>query len=216
MIFLIPFQRETTYDLRPVRNSTIQRAGTGGSLTPLNRPGDHWEIEIDPGPLATLYGRSLLADLVRGVGQKARLLIPQRGIDVGAPGGTPVPHSDGSWFSDGAGYASYSPRVKGDGQSGDTLIVRDVTPHYAIRKGMFLTVVTAEGPTLHIVTKEAVADGGGDLTIPIWPMMWREPVDDDRVELAQPYMEGFIVDDGGQQSGVFRSVRTDSFTIEEG
>lgn len=214
-LFIPRLHRLVGYDLKPVRNSVVQRAGTGGSLSPINRAGDHWSVEIDVGAMAALCGRSLLADIVRGVGERVRVPIPQVGIDVGAVEFGSVPHSDGSYFSDGAGYRS-PPCVKGDGQAGSVLALQTLVPGSVVKKGLFFTLETAAGSSAHIVTAAATADADGDLSLPFWPMLWRPPADGDVVEMLNPYLEGFVIDEGGQSSGLFASVRTDSFVVEEG
>lgn len=210
-------RRSTAYELRAVRNSEVQRAGTGGSLSPLTRSGDHWAVEVDVGVLATMCGRALLADLVRGVGERIRVPIPQYGFEIGLPGGTSsVPHSDGSYFSDGTGYAPITPRVSGAGQAGTSLSLDGMTPGYLVKKGLFFTLETTFGSSAHIITAEATANTLGQATIEFWPMLWLEPSDLDSLEMFEPYIEGLLVDEGGQSSGLFRSVTTGSFTIEEG
>lgn len=187
--------RGAQYALRHIRNSQVQRSGTGGSVTGLNRPGDHWAVEVDPGVLGTACGRALLADIVRGSGERLRVPLPQPGVDVGPIG---------------------APRVKGAGQSGSTLLMDGLTPGIIVRKGYFFTLETTDGPTAHIVTALAVADDEGEATVTFWPMMWLEPADSDVIEMAEPYIEGLIVDDGDQTSGVFAAVTTSPFVIEEG
>ena len=214
-MYLPRLHREMGYELKPVRNSVVQRAGTGGSLTPINRTGDHWSVEIDVGTLSISCGRELLADIVRGPSERIRVMLPQNGIDIGAPGGLVVPHSDGSYFSGGSGYVSRI-SVDGDGQEGNTLAVKLFTPGYVARKGFFFTLETAAGSSAHILTETLVADASGLAELRFWPMLWRPPADNDAVIFSAPYFEGFIVDDGGQSFGVFKSVRTDSFVIEEG
>jgi hypothetical protein len=194
-IILPPASRSTDYQLRPVRNSEPQRAGTGGSLTPLSRLGDHWAVEVAPGVLATLCGRRLLADIVRGVGERIRVPIPQPGLDTGEPG---------------------SSVVRGNGQSGSTLALTRIAPHYPFQKGQFVTVVTAGGASAHILTADVAASAGGEATLSFWPLLWLAPSDGDRVEVRDPFLEGLIVDEGGQSSSSFAAVTTDSFTIEEG
>jgi len=175
-IILPPAARNTDYLIRPVRNSEAQRAGTGGALTSLRRPRDHWAIEIAPGALATSCGRRLLADIVRGVGERIRVPIPQRGLDTGEPG---------------------SPVVRGEGQAGSSLRIFRLA-------------------SAHILTADVVANGSGEAVLSLWPMLWLEPRDGDPVEVRAPYVEGLIVDEGGQASAGFPAVMTDSFTIEEG
>lgn len=194
-IILPPAARNTDYLIRPVRNSEAQRAGTGGSLTSLRRPGDHWAIEIAPGALATTCGRRLLADIVRGVGERIRVPIPQRGLDTGEPG---------------------SPVVRGEGQAGSSLRIFRLPIGHPLIKGQFVTLVTADGASAHILTADVAADSSGEAVLSFWPMLWLEPRDGDPVEVREPYVEGLIVDEGGQASNSFPAVMTDSFTIEEG
>lgn len=194
-IVLPPLARQTEYLLREVLNSEVQRAGTGGSLTPLTRAGDHWAIEIDVRALRTECGRELLADLVRGVANRVRVPIPQPGVDTGAPG---------------------VPRVKGADQAGTSLVLDGLTPQYVIRKGWFFTLETAEGATAHIVAAETVVASNGEVTVSFWPELWLAPADNDLVEIAEPYLEGLVVDRGGQASSQIAAVLTDAFVIEEG
>lgn len=194
-IVLPPLARQTEYLLREVLNSEAQRAGTGGSLSPLSRPGDHWAIEIDVRALSTACGRELLADLVRGVANRVRVPIPQPGVDTGAPG---------------------APRVKGADQAGTSLILDGLTAQYVIRKGWFFTLETAEGASAHIVTAEAIVASNSEVTVNFWPELWLAPSDNDLVEIGEPYLEGMVVDRGGQTSSRIAAVLTDAFVIEEG
>lgn len=195
-IILPTMHRGAAYALKPVTASEVQRSGTGGSLTPLNRTGDHWALEVDVGVLATECGMELLADLVRGTAERIRVPIPQPGVDTGTPG---------------------APAVKGAGQAGSSLILDGLTPQYVLKKGRFLTVETEDGSSAHAITAEVVADADGEVTVSFWPMLWLEPGDNDTVEIAEPYIEGLKVESGVQtSSGRFASVTTDSFVIEEG
>jgi hypothetical protein len=195
MTIILPrLPRGVGYAVRFVRASETQRSSRG-SLTPLNRPGDHWAIEVDPGVLAVSCGRELLVDIARGMGERIRVPIPERGVDKGAPG---------------------SPRVNGADQAGTSLTLDGLTPQYVIRKGWFFTVITPDGPSAHNVAEEVVADADGEATVTFWPELWLEPADNDVIELPEPYIEGLIVDDGDQTSGVFAAVMTDSFVVEEG
>lgn len=186
--------RGTGYAMRAVRASETQRS-SGGSLTPLNRSGDHWAVEVDPGVLATQCGMALLADIVRGMGERIRVPIPQPRVATGTPG---------------------APRVKGAGQAGNSLVLDGLTPAYPLLKGRFLTVETPDGPTAHIIAAQAIVAASGEVTVSFWPSLWNPPSDNDVVEISEPYIEGLIVDDGDVTSGRFAAVTNDAFTIEEG
>lgn len=195
-IILPTLPRGAGYALKFVRASETQRSGTGGSLTPLTRAGDHLAIEVDVGTLAIECGRELLADLARGMGERIRVPIPEPGVDKGAPG---------------------TPLVNGAGQAGTSLILDGLTPQYVVRKGWFFTVVTTDGPSAHVVTAEVAASALGAATVTFWPELWLQPADNDTIVLVDPYIEGLIVDEGNQtSSGYFSAVSTDAFTVEEG
>lgn len=186
--------RGAGYKVRFVRASETQRSGMG-ALTPLNRAGDHFAVEVDPGVLAISCGRELLADLARGMGERIRAPLPEPGVDKDSLG---------------------TPRVKGAGQAGTSLLLDGFEAHQPIRKGWFFTLETSEGSSAHIVTGEVIAAANTEATVAFWPELWLEPGDNDRIEIVEPYVEGLIVDEGGQTSGRFAAVSTDPFVIEEG
>lgn len=183
-------------------------------MTPINRLGDHWAVEIDVGVLQTLCGRALLADIVRGTAGRIRVPIPQRGLAF-SPATSRVPFSDGSTFSDDSMWRVGTAHVKGDGQAGQRLLLEGLAPGYPIQKGRFLTLETSEGSSAHIFTSDAEVSEGGEVVVDFWPILWRQPRDGDHVEIDKPYLEGLVVDAGGQSIDIFASVRTDRFTIEE-
>lgn len=197
MIRLPRLPRGAEYALRHVRNSETQKSGTGGSLTGLNRAGDHWAVEVDPGVLGVACGRELLADIVQGTSQRIRVPLP-------------MPLSAES------GLAIGAPVVVGDEQAGSQLAITGMTPNMFIRKGWFFTLETADGASAHIVTAEVVADADGAVTVSFWPMLWLPPADGDRLEFEAPYLDGLIVDEGDQASSLFKAVRNDPFVVEEG
>lgn len=205
MIKLPRLPSSTAYSLRMVRNSDVQRSGTGGALTPLNRQGDHWAVEIDPGLLALHCGLELLSDIACGAGERVRVPLPSspRGVSAGP-----------------------APVVNGGDQAGRTLSVTGLYDTL-FRKGDFFTVVTAEGPTAHQL-RETVQASGGMADFSFWPSLWLPPADGDAIELNNPYLEGLVVEEGTQTWKNRRQpkysnnrhlavgVLTDKFLIEEG
>lgn len=195
MTIVLPrMPRNTAYTLRPVRQTDVQRAATGGARLPINRTGDHWSVEVDTGALGIICARELLADILRGAGEMVRVYIPQPGIDTGAPG---------------------TPRVKGADQAGSNLIVDGLTPYFAVRKGWFVTVVTDGVGRPYLVTGEVIADAAGEATLPLWPMLHVQPADNDVVEVAEPFLDGLITEGGEENSGLLPVGVPDSFVIEE-
>lgn len=110
-----------------------------------------------------------------------------------------------------------SPVVDGADQTGTTLRVRNLTPHYAVKEGFWLHVEDAGGQRyLHQVAAAGTADANGDLDILIEPPI-RAPLPDGcKVELAQPTVEGALVESVGWNLAVDRLVRFGAvLTIEE-
>lgn len=213
---IVPFHRTTGFDLRPVFAGSIQRSAIGYPVASIDGMGDHWTLEVDPLAMGTECGRRLLANLVRGPRRLVRVPIPQLGFDIGLPGGVdPVPHGDGSFFADGTGYAPITPRVDGGGQAGSTLQLIGARPGYVVRLGLLFTLEARSGSSLHIITEDALVDDAGRVRISFWPMLWRDPEDGDHVEMFDPYIEGLVVDQGGQAMFGFPAVTTDPFTVEE-
>lgn len=186
--------RTADYEMRFVDETRVQRAGTGGSLLPLSRLGDHWAIEIEVGSLSPLCARELTADILRARGQPVRVMIPQHGIDTGAPG---------------------APRVAGAGQAGSFIAIDSITPNFAVRKGWFLTIVTGGVGRAYMVAAEVIANASGEVTVEILPMLREPPADNDVVDIAQPWLEGLATEGGGMEGGLMRAIRPGSFVIEE-
>lgn len=185
--------RTAEYEIRQVEVSDVQRS-TNGVALPITRTGDHFEIEVDVGSLSPICARDLTVDLLQGRGQRIRVLLPQQGIDTGAPGAVVV---------DGAG------------QGGTSLLVRGGTPRAVIRKGWHLTVITDGIGRLLWSSAEVILDGAGAGTLQFWPMLRVPPADGDTVEISEPFLEGFRSEGGEMSSGLVKAARPGSFVIEE-
>lgn len=193
-ITLPTFARQTGFEMVRMSASRVAR-GPSGAGVPLNRTGDHWAMEIDPKALGTDCGREMIADIVQGSGERIRALVPQLGIDTGTPG---------------------TPKVKGASQIGSSLLIDGLTVGYVIAKGRFLTVEHATRPSLHIVKAAVTADGSGEATVTFWPPLRASPADNCDVELAAPYIEGFI--DGAGRHGLgggLAALTVEAFVLEE-
>lgn len=184
--------RTAEYEIRAVEGTDVQRSVNGAALG-IDRAWDHFEIEVDVGSLAPECAREMTADLLRGRGERIRVLLPQQGIDTGAPGSVVVDGAD---------------------QSGSGLDVRGATPYAVIRKGWYVTIETDGVGRLHIVAAETIVGADGTATLPLWPMLRVPPADGDSVEIAEPYLDGFRTD-GGSLEMRMKASRPDSFVIEE-
>lgn len=195
VIFLPPLPRATQYSPRPVRGgSSILRPAFGGPRQPLGRMGDHWLIEVEAGVLPPGWGYSLLADLMRGASTRVALPFPEGGISAGTPG---------------------APVVSTSGQSGETLLLSGFTPHYAVRKGKFFSLITAGQRYLYMATDYAIAAADGTLSLPIWPMLRVPHLAGDVAEFASPMIEGLIDEPVGWSQGLIKAVTVGRFILEE-
>lgn len=106
-----------------------------------------------------------------------------------------------------------TPLVKGAGQAGTSLVIDGLPNGYVIRKGQFLSVLSA-GQRFLYRAKASATSVAGTATIPLRTMLRRPPNDNDVVEIAQPMIEGFVRDLGEWAVGVDRLVGL-QFTVRE-
>lgn len=106
-----------------------------------------------------------------------------------------------------------TPLVKGAGQAGTSLVIDGLPNGYVIRKGQFLSVVSA-GQRFLYRAKANATSVAGTATVPLRTMLRRPPNDNDVVEIAQPMIEGFVRDLGEWAVGIERLVGL-QFTIKE-
>jgi len=107
-----------------------------------------------------------------------------------------------------------APLVKGAGQAGTSLVIDGLPNGYVIRKGQFMSVVSAGQRFLYRTKAAATANGSGEVTVQFRTMLRRPPNDNDVVEIAQPMIEGFVRDLGEWAVGVERLVGL-QFTVRE-
>lgn len=85
-----------------------------------------------------------------------------------------------------------TPRVKGAGQAGDSLLVDGITPSYTVEKGRWLSVITGGQRYLYCAKSAVTANGTGEALIPVRPLIRVQHADNDVVELAAPKIEGLV------------------------
>lgn len=144
-------------------------------------------------PLEMDEGRSHAADILDCEFTPASLLIPQPKLDIGTPGTT---------------------LVAGAGQTGFLLSIDGVTPGYVFRKGQFFNHVTAARRYLYSVQAQTAANGSGQATIRLWPLMRVVPADNAVLDFATPRIEGWLEIGGGWDVTPDFTIET-SFQIEE-
>ncbi len=169
----------------------IQR---GASSLRVNRPGNRYRMAFSYPPMQPDKARTFTGRLTRAKRDGVKVELPLI-VSQGSPG---------------------SPVVDGAGQSGTTLAVRGLTPGYVAREGFWLTITDADDRGyLHQVMVTIAADGSGDATLLIEPPLRAPFADGADIELAAPWIEGFI---DGEEWGWMIPVNhlvSVGFTVEE-
>lgn len=177
----------------PVIPGGLQSTATESDDFWLNRLGARYSIDFSMKPM-TPEQADQWSDLEE-TNATVVMRIPQPGLDIGAPG---------------------APEVDGSGQSGSSIAIKGLTPHYAVRRKQWLSIVTGGRRYCYRARSEVVADASGEVVVPIRPMLRKPHLDGDVVEIAEPMIEGIaLVADGAW------AIRADdrlvylAFTIKE-
>lgn len=162
----------------------------GGAEQELLRKGTRYALTFSM-PVMT-YVQSMEWDDLMAEGDTVLMRVFQPGLVIQNPG---------------------TPLVKGAGQAGTSLVIDGLPNGYVIRKGQFLSVVSA-GQRFLYRAKASATSVAGTATISLRTMLRRPPNDNDVVEIAQPMIEGFVRDLGEWAVGVDRLVGL-QFTLKE-
>ncbi len=179
-----------TPTLITARNSIVP--AFGGPEIRRNRMGSRYQLKVQLEPMSPEEANEW-ADLDDET-ETCLFVIPQPGIETGTPG---------------------APRVNGAGQSGSSLIVDGLTPHYAVGKNWWISVITGGHHFCYRVRNQVIANSSGQLTIPLRTMLRKPPADNDVVEIAEPRMEGFVTVDEDAWMVDGNHLISLSFTIKE-
>jgi hypothetical protein len=153
----------------------VQRPSTGAKILRVDRAGSRFRLALSVVPMRRSEASAILADLIAAKQEGARFYLPLQGEAQGHPG---------------------VPVVDGAGQSGKSLALRALTPHYGIRKGWWLSIENEDGQHfLHVVRAHGIADATGDLTVSIEPALRYPFPDGAAVHIARPRVEGIISGD---------------------
>lgn len=174
----------------------MQPASPGGVHQRFARKGSRWRVTFSALPsLNAACGRQLIA---------SRLKARAAGSTVTAPWPQP------------AASALGSPTVNGAGQSGRTLICNGFTAGVTIPAGLFFSVSVAGRSYLYQVALATTADGSGNATLTLSPMLRASPAASAALNFAAPVIEGFITD-AGETWSISMNTWFDlpAFTIEE-
>lgn len=165
----------------------------GGDSLRLNRKGTKYAADIEFPPMT--YDRGNAFTDLDAEADTVVIAVRQPDIDTGAPGAANL--------------------VKGAGQAGSSLLIDGVTPGYIFGKGWYLTHINAGRRRLYRSAAAAVANGDGEITIPLQTLLRFPPADNDVVLLGRPEIEGYVTGtDMWDVDAEDRLVRI-SFTITE-
>lgn len=185
-----PWPRQMTPRLVTARNELS--AAFGGNVQRFSRMGSRHAIDFTMPPMTYIDAQDWSA--IDAEDETVVMVIPQPGLDTGAPG---------------------APLVAGAGQTGTTLNLDGLTPHYVFRRRQWLTITTSGQRYAYRVKTETVVGSGGTVALPLTTMLRVSPADNDVVEVAEPKIEGFAtVPEGAWETDVAGLVSL-SFTITE-
>lgn len=168
--------------------------GLGGASQYVARLGNRFELQVQYPPMAAEVARVFISRLNQAKASTLLMPFPQPGVAVGAEG---------------------APRVNGAGQAGTFLVVDGLPAAKAVGEGWFMSFIAGGRRYLHQVAADAVADGGGAVTLTIEPMLRVSPPDNAVVELVEPKIEGFVQGDGVPWTIETAALYGLSFTIRE-
>lgn len=146
--------------------------GSGAADQRVNKLGNRWACNVVLPPMEEEDARYWVAALTRGMRLGVRWKLRQIDLNIGAPG---------------------SPLVDGDGQAGDALAIRGMTPRYALKVGQWFNHVQGEKHLLYKISGPGNADGAGEVIAQIEPPLRVEPEDGDVLLFGAPVIEGQLV-----------------------
>jgi hypothetical protein len=172
------------------------RSPTGGSTLRVDRAGSRFKVTVSYPPMKPEVARQFTARLQRAKREGLRIEFPLLDATQGSPG---------------------SPQIDGAGQSGTTLNLKGLTNGYAILEGYWLTLIGDDDDRyLHQVVTGDTVGVDGKATLSIEPALRVPLANSSTVLLAQPTVDGFLIDTVGWSYALDRLVRLGgSITIEE-
>lgn len=171
----------------PVDAGFLLRSATASSLLRVDRAGSHYQAEISFPPMEPEVADRFVVRIERAKRQGLRVDYPLLGRGQSGCG---------------------SPVVHGSGQAGTSLVLRGLTPSFAVKEGFKFTVVDADdNRALHKVAEPARVAANGRVTLSIEPPLRLVLLDGATVLMARPTIEGMITGDVPQVLSVDRLVR---------
>lgn len=158
--------------MRIISYAVDQTPSQGGPQTRVLRLGDRWAGEFVTYVASYAEeGRVYLSRLVRGMTDTVVIPVPEPGMRGGDYG---------------------APVIAAAGAFGSSVQIGGLGAGRVIPEGKFLSIITGGQRFLYQATATTTANGTGQATVPIYPMLRRQPQLNDVVELSEPKMEGFV------------------------
>jgi hypothetical protein len=163
-----------------IQTASLSLIDNGGELTPplggvtqrIDRLGSRHAIAASAPPkVIEPDGRLWISRLKRAKREGGRIAFPQPDLVIGNPG---------------------SPQVAGNVAAGSTIPLRNLTPGYQIREGQWLSVTHNGRSYLYSVDGAVTANGSGNATVAITPLLRSQLTAGDAVNLAAPVLEGWL------------------------
>jgi len=183
-----------TYEPRQVSYGSDLTPPMGGDIQRMVRLGDRWAMDITMPTMTRSDADFWIAALMAGFSDSVVLNVPQPKNGVGAPG---------------------APQVNGANQSGITLALKGLTVGYNLNVGQWLSIIVSGRRYLHRLTASVVANGSGQASVSIWPMLRVSPANSATVEIVQPKIEGLVKRDSIRQPMITGQLVNLSFSIME-
>lgn len=195
MIDLPDLPGPTGVEVAMIDFGIILRPATGAALSRINRAGSRYRASFDFPPMKPDTARIFNSRFMLGKREGLRIEYPLLDLNQGNPG---------------------NPVVDGAGQSGTSLVVRNLAPGYVVKEGYPLTLIDSVGRGYLYFSASAVrADTSGDATLALSVPLRHSHLDGAVVKLAKPTIEGVIADDVGWSLSIDRLIRGSTITLEE-
>lgn len=188
--------RQTLSEPELVDFGASLRPFLGGPSQRLDRLGTRHAISVQMPPMyVESEGRRWIVRLIRAKQEDGFIRFPQVGFSVG-------PCGDAITVAVGA-------------EGGRVLAITGATPHYAVREGQALTVVSNGRKFFYLASAQTVLDATGAGSIELDVPLREEATVGDAVNLARPEIAGRIMEDGWKWSIDTAGTVGLSFRIEE-
>ena len=171
-ISLPALSRLATVKPRLIRFGADLTPSLGGPVQRLNRLGSRWAVDVAV-PSLTYAGARLW------LGARLEAERTQNTLIMAWPK-TPDPGALGT------------PLVNGATQAGTSLIVDGLTAGVTIPAFTFFSLSVSGRNYLYAVTTATTANGSGQATLPIAPMLRASPADNAALTFSAPQIEGFF------------------------